>query len=96
MMNADRMGGHAAVNFSKPTPDRFSRNRSLYVAKWNVWNFAGDPMGDGYYSSFYAQLRNYWSFNVQAHAGTLGLQRSADAGRADDAVSRVHGGLGRR
>jgi hypothetical protein len=63
------MGGHAAVNFSKPTPDRFSRYRSLYVAKWNVWNFAGDPMGDGYYASFWAQLRNYWSIGAVAHAG---------------------------
>ena len=69
MMNVDRMGGHAAVNFSKPAPDRFSRYRSLYVAKWNVWNFAGDAMGDGYYGSFNAQLRNYWSIGAVAHAG---------------------------
>ena len=69
MMNADRMGGHAALVFLKPTPDRFSRDRSLFVAKWNTWNFAGDAMGDGYFSSFGAQLRNYWSFEVQAHTG---------------------------
>jgi len=69
MTNADRMGGHAALVFLKPTPDRFSRNRQTFLAKWNVWNFAGDPMGDGYYGSFYAMLRNYWSFNVAAHGG---------------------------
>jgi hypothetical protein len=69
MMNADRMGAHATVSFRKPEPDRFSRNRQLLVAKWNTWNFAGDPMGDGYFANFYAQLRNYWSINGVAHAG---------------------------
>jgi hypothetical protein len=69
MTNADRMGGHAALVFLKPTPDRFSRNRQLFLAKWNTWNFAGDPMGDGYYASFYATLRNYWSVDVTAHTG---------------------------
>ncbi len=58
-----------AVVFRKPTPDRFSRNRQLFVAKWNTWNFAGDPMGDGYFANFYAQLRNYWSISGVAHAG---------------------------
>ena len=69
MTNADRMGGHAALVFLKPTPDRFSRDRSLFVAKWNTWNFAGDAMGDGYFAQFGATLRNYWSFQVGAHAG---------------------------
>lgn len=70
MMNVDRMGGHAALVFLKPQPDGFSRNRQLFLAKWNTWNFAGDPMGDGYFASFYAQLRNYWSINSSVHAGT--------------------------
>ena len=69
MTNADRMGGHAALVFLKPTPDTFSRNRQLFVAKWNTWNFAGDAMGDGYFANFYAQLRNYWSISGVAHAG---------------------------
>ncbi len=69
MMNADRMGAHAALVFLKPQPDGFSRNRQLFLAKWNTWNFAGDPMGDGYFASFWAQLRNYWSLHASAHAG---------------------------
>jgi hypothetical protein len=69
MTNADRMGGHAALVFLKPTPDRFSRDRRLFVAKWNTWNFAGDTMGDGYFAQFGATLRNYWSVFAGAHAG---------------------------
>jgi hypothetical protein len=67
--NADRMGGHAALVLLKPTPDGFSRSRMAFFAKWNVWNFAGDSVGDGYFGSFRATLRNYWSFDVTAHAG---------------------------
>ena len=70
MMNADRMGGHAALVFLQARRRTgFSRNRQLFVAKWNTWNFAGDPMGDGYFANFYAQLRNYWSISGVAHAG---------------------------
>jgi len=69
MTSADRMGGHAALVLLKPTPDRFSRDRQLILAKWNTWNLAGDPMGDGYFAQFHATLRNYWSFNVMAHTG---------------------------
>lgn len=65
--SADRRGGHAALVFLKPTPDRFSRNRQTFLAKWNTWNFAGDPLGDGYFASFYAQLLNYWSFDATVH-----------------------------
>jgi hypothetical protein len=67
--NVDRMGGHAALVFLKPTPDRFSRSRTIYVAKWNVWNFARDNMGDGLFTSFNATLRNYWSVSAMVHAG---------------------------
>ena len=67
--NVDRRGMHAALVFLNPTPDRFSRSRQLFLVKWNSWNFAGDPLGDGYYASFSATLRNYWSFGVTAHTG---------------------------
>jgi hypothetical protein len=67
--SADRQGGHLALVLMKQTPDRFSRRRQLFFAKWNTWNFAGDPLGDGYFASFSAQLLNYWSFDVTAHAG---------------------------
>jgi len=64
--NVDRMGMHAALVFLEPTPDRFSRSRSLFVGKWNVWNFAHDAMSDGLFSQFNATLRNYWSVSVTA------------------------------
>jgi hypothetical protein len=67
--NVDRMGMHAAVVWLKPTPDRFTRNRSLVLAKWNTWNFAGDAMGDGYFASFDSTFSNYWSLEAGAHFG---------------------------
>ncbi len=67
--SADRHGGHLALVLLKPTPDTFSRSRSLFLAKWNTWNFAGDPLGDGYFASFSSTLHNYWSFDMTVHAG---------------------------
>jgi hypothetical protein len=61
---------HAALVFLNPSPDRFSRSRQLFLVKWNTWNFAGDPLGDGYFASFSATLRNYWSVDVTGHAGS--------------------------
>ena len=65
----DRMGMHAAMSWQKPTPDAFSRYRNLFAATWSTWNFAGDRMSRGYYTSFFATLRNYWSFDLMAIAG---------------------------
>jgi len=69
MTNADRMGMHAALVWMKQVPDRLSRHRSLTVAKWNTWNFAGDGMGEGYFASYDMVFANYWSIDVMAHAG---------------------------
>jgi len=67
--SADRSGGHVAVVLLKPTPDRFSRSRHAVFSKWNVWNFAGDALGNGYYAGGGATLRNYWSFNAMVIGG---------------------------
>ncbi len=67
--SADRHGGHLALVLLKQTPDRFSRRRQLFLAKWNTWNFAGDPLGDGYFANFSTTFHNYWSVDVGAHTG---------------------------
>jgi hypothetical protein len=67
--SADRQGGHLALVLLKQTPDAFSRRRQAFFAKWNTWNFAGDPLGDGYFASFNTTFHNYWSFDVTAHGG---------------------------
>ena len=67
--SADRTGGHAALVLLKPTPDRFTRERTLILAKWNVWNFARDLLGDGYFAEADATFRNYWSAELRLHGG---------------------------
>ena len=64
----------------------------LFVAKWNTWNFAGDSMSDGVLRvSSGRTLLNYWSVERDRARHPMGVQRPADARRADDAVAR---GLG--
>ena len=60
---ADRAGAHLVVLRRKVTPDRLTRSRSLWVAKWWVWNFARDLQGDGVQGNTFVTLRNYWTLS---------------------------------
>jgi hypothetical protein len=79
MATADRSGMHAALTWRKPTPDRFSRDRQLAVAKWYTWNFAHEKTSDGIYAGASVTFRNYWS------AGTSLI---ALFGACDDRLTR--------
>ncbi|HSB60710.1 MAG TPA: DUF5916 domain-containing protein, partial [Vicinamibacteria bacterium] len=65
----DRGGGHGLVLFRKLTPDRLTRSRQIWIAKWWTWNLGGESQGNGVQSAASAQLRNYWGL-------TLNLARS--------------------
>jgi len=60
----DRGGGHGLVQFRKLTPDRITRSRQLYVAKWWTFNYGGQCQGDGVQITGQAQLRNYWQLGL--------------------------------
>jgi hypothetical protein len=61
--NADRAGGHAAYSYNNPNLTRYTRRRSLSVAKWYTWNFDRELQGDGVYLFANVQLRNYWTLS---------------------------------
>jgi len=61
---SDRRGGHLAVQWLKPEPDKLTRYRSLTVAKAYAWNFDGDKQGDTLNASGRAVLRNYWTLGL--------------------------------
>ena len=44
----DLAGTHFVVNWRKLNPDRWTRSRYLWVAKWWSWNFAKQLQGDGW------------------------------------------------
>lgn len=71
---ADRAGGHAAVVWSKPTPDRWTRSRALVVAKWWTWNFNRELQGDGFHTFWNATFLNYW----RANGGGYYMHRTQD------------------
>ncbi len=60
----DRGGAHALVQFRKLTPDRFTRSRRLYVAKWWTFNYGRESQGDGVQLTAGAQLRNFWQVDL--------------------------------
>ena len=70
--NAGIAGAHGVLLWRKPTPDRFTRSRNVWVAKWWTWDFDRRVQGDGWYASGYLQFLNYWTLN-----GSTGLRRRA-------------------
>ena len=69
----DRGGGHGLLLWRKLLPDRWTRSRQAWVAKWWTWNFGGESQGDGVQSAAAVELRNYWrvGLNLQRSWATL-------------------------
>jgi hypothetical protein len=63
-------GGHGVLLWRKPTPDRFTRERSVWVGKWWTWDSNRVLQGDGVNVSAFGTFLNYWT--VGTH---LGLRR---------------------
>lgn len=57
-------GAHGVVLWRKPTPDRFTRERSVWVGKWWTWDSDRVLQGDGINVSTYATFLNYWSLGT--------------------------------
>jgi hypothetical protein len=75
----DVAGAHAVVNWRKTDPDRFTRSRNIWVAKWWTWNYGRKLLGDGWNANANVQFLNYWGAYVGA-----GLNRQAE----DDQLTR--------
>jgi hypothetical protein len=59
----DIAGTHAVVLWSKPTPDRWTRSRFAWAAKWFTWDFNRRLQGNGWNGQVGATFLNYWYFN---------------------------------
>jgi hypothetical protein len=62
----DAAGTHAVVLWRKLQPDRLTRQRNAWFAKWYTWDFGRKLTGDGWNASAYAQFLNYWSLSMGA------------------------------
>ncbi|MBI1875104.1 MAG: carbohydrate binding family 9 domain-containing protein [Acidobacteria bacterium] len=53
-------GTHAVLLWRKPEPDRFTRSRGVFVAKWWTWDSNRIRQGDGLHFGGNATFLNYW------------------------------------
>ena len=67
-------GAHGVFLWRKPSPDRFSRYRHLWVAKFWTWDSKRRLQADGLFAFATATFLNYWT--VGAHVGLF--RRAAD------------------
>jgi hypothetical protein len=61
----DRAGMHAVFQLRDVTPRRFSRSRSMWIAKYWTWNFAREVQSDGLIGQGSWEFLNYWNVNGQ-------------------------------
>jgi hypothetical protein len=77
--NGDAWGSHVAFSWRQIKPDRVSRERSVTVAKFYVWDYARAKLGDGAMAFANMTFLNYWNVG-----GVVGLFR----GGQDDRLTR--------
>ncbi|MGQ0736152.1 MAG: DUF5916 domain-containing protein, partial [Acidobacteriota bacterium] len=53
-------GAHSVFLIRKPTPDRFTRERVFWAAKWWTWDYDRRLQGDGWNAVAFLQFLNYW------------------------------------
>jgi hypothetical protein len=75
-------GAHGVLLWRKTTPDRFSRYRQFWAAKFWTWDSKRDLQGDGLFGVVSATFLNYWS--AGAHGAYF--RRVQTAGRRAEAV----------
>jgi hypothetical protein len=56
----DRAGGHGFIQYRRLTPDRWTRERYVWVSKWWTWNYGNQCQGDGWQGAVGVQFRNFW------------------------------------
>ena len=65
----DRAGAHAVVFIQGNKPRRFSRSRSMWIAKSWTWNYARELQSDNVNAQANNTFMNYWSVGVNAGTG---------------------------
>src|SRR5205814_2309940 len=71
--NGDRFGAHAVLLWRNETPDRWTRSRSVWIARAWGWNFDRQPVAGIYMGCFNATYLNYWASTICANAGPPGV-----------------------
>jgi hypothetical protein len=60
----DIAGSHIVVNWRKPNPDKWSRSRYLWFAKWWTWDYGRKLQGNGWKMEGSITTKNYWTFRL--------------------------------
>ena len=77
--DGDRWGHHAVFAWKQIEPDRFSRERNVFVGKFYVWNFDNTLLSDGLMAFPSVTFQNYWNLS-----GNVGWFRQGQ----DDRLTR--------
>jgi hypothetical protein len=62
--NGDVAGAHGVFIWKKMDPDRWTRFRQLWVAKWWTWDYGRYKQSDGVMAGVNVTFTNYWNTNA--------------------------------
>jgi hypothetical protein len=95
MTRTDVVTSHAALMYRNTEPNRLTRDRSVWIAKYQHWNHDGDRIADGIYTNANTRFNNYWY--TFASGGTEFERRDDRLTRGGPVVNRpasYHGSVG--
>jgi Domain of unknown function (DUF5916) len=76
----DRAGGHGVLMWRKQQPDRWSRERGVWVSRSWTWNFNRQIHGNLWFGCANSLLRNYWRVHGCMSHGYRSLDDSLTRG----------------
>ena len=66
MQTADEINNESEIGYFVNKPVSVFRTYKINLEQFNTWNFEGRYLGSGGHLSFYSELKNQWSLNLNA------------------------------
>ncbi len=60
MQRADVLNTHAVMQYENQDVHKHVRETSIWVGKYQAWNYGKDLTANGIYGSWYVEAKNYW------------------------------------
>src|SRR5206468_8672627 len=60
MQRVDIVNTHAVLFYLNQDAHKYTRETSIWVGKYQQWNFGKDLLANGVYGNWYIEANNYW------------------------------------
>jgi len=88
----DAINSHAVLWYENQDAHKYTRETSIWVGKYQQWNYGKDLIANGLYGNWYIEANNYWYTYGSAGYSAATLDASQDARRSAcaPAIRSIH------